>query len=120
MLEKVLEDEGKKSDYVVRGAALKCSLGTSTDVLNLPVCHGVYLRGKAQCNITDSRSGKNILSFGACRRSTPPPACIPSIGCDWSNHYSTKLRIEGEEALIEDAHTFCAMGGVIKITNNGQ
>ena len=84
----------------------------------MPFSHGVFLKGEAQANIMDSKPILNIRSFGVCK--ITQVACVPATGVPWVNMQSTNLMIEGFPALIEDAVTFCAIGGIIKINNSGQ
>ena len=54
--------------YLVMGARLYCSCGSHSRRLNLPVDHGVYIRGlpmihEEDCLVGD---GKNITTFGVC------------------------------------------------------
>jgi len=119
-MKKQLTDGGNKSSYVVRGASISCSLGTAKDVLNLPISHGVYHKGKAQLNVADSVPGKNIISFGCCKKSSPPPPCTPAICMKWINYMDTKLIIDNEKALLKDATLTCMSGGIISIDDDGQ
>lgn len=119
-LKKQLSDGGNKTTYVVRGATISCTLGTAKDVINLPVSHGVYLKGKAQLNVADSVPGKNILSFGCCKKASPPPPCTPAICMKWINNMDTKLIIDKEKALLKGAKLTCVSGGIISIDKDGQ
>lgn len=119
-MKKQITDGGNKTTYVVRGAVISCSLGSAKDVLNLPLSHGVYLKGKAQLNVADSKPGTNIISFGTCKRSSPPPVCTPSICTKWINHLDTNLIIDKEKALLKDANVTCVFGGIISIEQDGQ
>lgn len=60
-------DVGQES-YLVMGAKLYCSCGSHVRRLNLPLDHGVYIRGlpmihEEDCLVGD---GKNITTFGVC------------------------------------------------------
>ncbi len=114
-----IENSQDKSSYVTRGAIINCSLGSAPDVLNIPLCHGVYIKGKPQLNIGDSRGVINIKCFGTCSRAVPPPVCTPVINVDWSNQIDTKLLVEGKKALIQNATVSCVHGGIITIATNG-
>ncbi len=118
-IENKIESSSNLSSYVTRGARLSCTLGSAPDVLNIPLCHGVYIKGKPQMNIADSKPVINIKCFGTCSRAVPPPPCTPSICSKWSDHKDTKLMIEGEKALIQDATVACVHGGIISIDTNG-
>jgi hypothetical protein len=69
--------------YVVDGAELTCTLGTSNSNLVIPISHGVYTRSEKQANIGDHICLTNIMPFGPCNRSSPPPPCTPSIPMKW-------------------------------------
>ena len=118
MVKKYLDDGGNITEYVVRGGTVNCSAGSHPDVLNMPYSHGVFLKDQPQLNITDSNSGKNIISFGGC--GIKLGKCVPALPSDWVNLSVTKLRIDDEEALMKDAVLFCAIGGKITISDSGQ
>ncbi|GMA98765.1 DUF4280 domain-containing protein [Pelosinus sp. IPA-1] len=104
--------------YVVRGAKVTCSKGTSPSQLDLPRCHGVYLQDKPQLNIMDYQPGANIMPFGTCLKPGLPP-CSPSILGPWTDGKKDVL-IEEQQALLNTSVNFCVQGGVIKITKDGQ
>lgn len=104
--------------YVVRGAKMSCSKGTSSSQLNLPQCHGVYLKDKPQLTIMDYKPGANIMPFGNCMRPKMPP-CKPGISGPWAKGKADVL-IDGQQALLSTSTNFCTQGGVIKITDDGQ
>lgn len=120
MINEYLTESGDIAEYVVRGGTMSCTLGSAPDRLNMPYSHGVFLKDKPQLNVTDSKGGSNIICFGTCSRSVPPPVCTPTIATNWVNMSDTKLRIEEKEALIDNALVFCIYGGTIRITDNGQ
>lgn len=73
------------SRYLVRGAKLKCSCGSHCRKLNLPLCHGVYVSGKAMINEEDCLVGddKNITTFGVCESKGHPdktPFWLKAVG----------------------------------------
>lgn len=118
MVEKALELTSRLSEYVVRGATIRCRKGSSPEVINIPYSHGVYLRDKPQLKVTDSKPGVNIKSFGLC--SITETVCKPNIKTKWVNLHDVNLLIEEEEALIKDAILFCTQGGRIEIIDSGQ
>jgi hypothetical protein len=119
-MDKSVNEQGDLSKYVVRGAMVKCTLGTCPDVLNMPFSHGVFLKDKPQLNVADSVSGANIKCFGACAKSSPPPPCTPVFCGQWINVHKTHLKIENKDALIQDANLMCASGGIVSIETCGQ
>lgn len=141
-MEKKVEEQSNLSQYVVRGGVIRCSLGTHTDVLNIPFSHGVLLKNQPQLNVSDCKSGTNIRCFGSCLSSDLkkdlekdlksdskddfesglPPICTPTFspGSKWINHQDTHLKIENEKALIQDATLQCLYAGKIAIITSGQ
>ena len=118
MVEKAIEVTSRPSEYVVRGAKIRCRRGSNMEVINIPSSHGVLIKDKYQLNVADSKPGINIRSFGLCR--ITDTVCTPSIRTKWVNLYDTNLLIEEEEALIKDAILFCTQGGMIEIIDSGQ
>lgn len=116
---RVIKEAVEVSEYVVAGARLSCTLGSAPATLEMPESHGVFLQGKAQCNVGDTGSLVNITCFGACGVPGNPP-CVPKVGMPWVNNKETRLSINGQKALIKDANAFCANGGVISIDDSGQ
>lgn len=75
-LESLELEEGQTVEfpYLVRGALLKCSCGTHTRKLNLPLCHGVYIADKPIVQEEDCQVGddQNIAAFGICQSDGHP------------------------------------------------
>ena len=117
-IEKYLKGTSDITEYVVRGGTINCSLGTLPDVLNMPYSHGVFLKDQPQMNIADSVSGSNIICFGGC--TVTKSKCVPSIATKWINMAGTKLKIDGEDALLKNANLICVIGGRITISDSGQ
>ena len=74
-MEAAIENQIDASEYVVRGALLKCEYGSHCRKLNLPKCHGVKIMSHPVMNDSDILAGlgddsdKNIInipSFGIC------------------------------------------------------
>jgi len=105
--------------YVVEGAALRCSFGSSVSRLGIPIGHGVYIHGKKQANISDKQGMQNIRSFGQCLCPNQPPTCTPAVTAPWTNGKSSVI-IENHPALLNTSITFCVRGGVITIAKDGQ
>lgn len=61
-------------EYLVRGAKLRCTCGSHTRLLNLPLCHGVYHIGHPTIHQKDAKVGddQNITTFGVCSSSSNP------------------------------------------------
>lgn len=112
------EGSGSKT-YVVEGATLICTLGSVPSKLQIPKDHKVYIKGKRQANIGDHKGGANILSFGPCKRSSPPPPCIMATSMKWVGG-KENVYIAEEEALLSTSVNMCSCGGVIRIVSDGQ
>ncbi|MFW5436755.1 DUF4280 domain-containing protein [Paenibacillus apiarius] len=103
--------------YVVRGATVKCSMGTDPGVLNLPECHGVYSKGKPIMNIADHIPGQHIGCFGFC--DTLGGLCVPQIDAKWTEG-KVDVLIDHEPALLSKSKLSCANKGIITIDQDGQ
>jgi hypothetical protein len=103
--------------YVVRGAQMRCSLGSMPSRLNLPKCHGVYLKDKPQINIMDHKPFYNIRSFETCKGRKGP--CVPSTPSPWVEGKDDVL-IDRQPALLNTSILFCTNGGTIRIADDGQ
>jgi hypothetical protein len=135
-----LAEEG----YVVAGAKMFCNKGSHFRRLDLPRCHGVYLREKAATNEDDRVPMVNIQPFGVCLsdRNTsemmqtshredmlpfgnvPLPIvgarCTPSVSHKWIDAKEDSL-VDGKPALTIRSTLLCHRGGgVIAFVNDGQ
>lgn len=83
---KQLEEKKKNGpqshEYLVRGAVLGCMFGSHKRYLNLPLCHGVYVRGKPMIHERDCLAGddKNIPTFGVCGSPSNPSGASITVG----------------------------------------
>ena len=105
--------------YVVEGATLRCTFGSSPSILQIPTDRGIYRRGKREANVADHVGGVNIMSHGSCRRSLPPPACIMGTTSKWVRG-KDDVHVDGEHALLNTSINFCSCGGVVHIVHDGQ
>ena len=115
---KIIGNTGSQT-YVVEGATLTCTLGGNQNQLRIPTDPKIYINGKKQANIADHIGGFNIMSFGPCSRSIPPPPCIMATVNKWVNGKSNVF-INDEMALLNTSINLCACGGVISVVNDGQ
>ncbi|WP_010502957.1 DUF4280 domain-containing protein [Paenibacillus elgii] len=105
--------------YVVRGATLKCSLGTDPGVLNLPKSHGVYIKKKPVMTVADC-TPDNIGCFGFCQAKMG--GVLDHIA-GWSRTTSNSLAVQSNPLLkgilefgadqlnaITAPHTVCTPG----------
>jgi len=136
--------EETEVSFVVAGAALHCQVASHMRQIEMPYCHGVYLRGQAAMNIADSVVGDNIPTFGVCLSEGNPHEvaqtaqeemmfpfeadlsmplvgrrCKPNIYGKWQNGKDDVL-VEGEPALTTESTLACEYGGVIYFLNDGQ
>ncbi|MEK4059753.1 MULTISPECIES: DUF4280 domain-containing protein [Paenibacillus] len=133
--------KGEQS-FVVRGAVLKCSMGTDPGVLNTMFSHGVYIKSKPILNIDDAVSGVNISkvnAFGFCKLKAAPCEPVITLASKWTGGKEDVL-IDGAPALLSDSRLVCSCpgldslaigaqvpplpsvggGGIISITDDGQ
>jgi hypothetical protein len=104
---------------VTDGATLKCTLGTATSELRVPVFHGALLRDKNQADISDSVGNVNIKPFDMCKRQAPPVPCTPSTCMKWVLARNDHA-IREELILLDCCIVPCVFGGIIKIIDSGQ
>ena len=73
-IQKGLESWDQYYSYLVRGAVLRCDLGSHARRLNIPLCHGVYINSRPQAHCLDCIVGdeNNIPSFGVCSSGEHP------------------------------------------------
>jgi len=115
---KVTKGAGAET-YVVEGATLTCTLGSNLNQLQIPNRRCILINGKKQANIADHIGRFNIISFGSCSRSIPPPPCINATINKWVNGKENGF-VDDEQALLNTSINLCACGGVISIVNDGQ
>ncbi|MBQ2746019.1 MAG: DUF4280 domain-containing protein [Lachnospiraceae bacterium] len=106
-------------EYVVSGARIKCTFGTTPATLNVPVPKTLKISGKNVATQIDCVPLVNIGSFGKCNVvPAAPKPCTPA-GC-WMNT-STKVSVDGMPALTTDSNMICTCGaGLISIESSGQ
>lgn len=103
--------------YVVRGATVKCSSGSSPSKLNLPRSHGMYVNNKPILNDSDTAAGANVMPFGKCSVLDGP--CSPAPAAAWGGTKNDTL-VKGRPALIDTSTLTCSIGGGITIEDDGQ
>lgn len=95
-------------------ATLSCTLGSSPSNLKVTSNGSVTANGKLIATVDDYAAFANIPSFGACRRSSPPPPCVPAAS-KWQTS-ATSVTVERKNPLNERSSTNCSHGGRISIT----
>lgn len=112
------------NEYVVKGAQLKCTLGSAPSLLNLPLCHGFYATGHPIIHSMDNKPMINILPFGTCPVLGGP--CVPAPIGPWLNtHEKTMIADAAPGGPLYPAVTMksflvCALGGLIEPKKSGQ
>ena len=105
--------------YVVDGAKLRCTKGTTRSILKLHATRSVELCGSKQANVGDCRPVDNVQPFGACKAIFPPKPCLPVLAA-WSGGKEDVL-VESLPALLSDSTLICNAGaGIITIDDDGQ
>jgi hypothetical protein len=113
-----IASDSKPISYVVEGATLECSKGTSTCQLCTPGRKSIQINGKLQANINDSKPNKNIKPFGKCKHGKKKPY-TPKIYMSWIGG-KDDLIVEDAPVLLSTSRVMCVYGGSIKIENDGQ
>ena len=104
---------------ICEGATIQCTLGTATSALQVPQNHDSILKGKKQATIDDYKGNANIMPFGACARTLPPPPCSPTIVMPWLMGQAD-FKLRGQLSLLNICIVPCVYGGVISIVDPGQ
>ncbi|MCL1989778.1 MAG: DUF4280 domain-containing protein [Defluviitaleaceae bacterium] len=130
--------------YVVAGARMFCDKGTHFRRLDLPTCHGAYIRDKAMTNEEDCQHPDNIPIFGVCLSGANPhedmqytgsgsedflpfenvefpiigKRCCPEVG-KWLNAKEDVL-VDRKPALTANCTCVCRNGGIIGFVDDGQ
>lgn len=102
--------------YLVRGATLKCTMGSSTSKLNLPVCHAVYAKKKPMMNKMDFVPMMNVMPFGTCKVTKGP--CVPATG-PWLKAHEETI-VTDAPSITMDSFLVCTIGGMIEPKKSGQ
>ena len=105
-------------EYLVRGATLRCTMGTATSKLNLPVCHGVYCTGKPMMHMMDYIPMVNIMPFGSCVVLQGAP-CVP-VTVPWMIPNMTFHLTGHIPAITTKSFCVCLLGGMISPQDSGQ
>lgn len=103
--------------YLVRGAILGCSAGSSPSQLNLPLCHGVYAKKHPMMNQMDYAANANVMPFGKC--AVTDKACSPAIGGPWLKEHK-KTVVTNAPAITMESFLVCTKGGLIEPRTSGQ
>ncbi|MEO0599921.1 MAG: DUF4280 domain-containing protein [Myxococcota bacterium] len=96
-----------------QGATLVCTLGSAPANLQVTSNTTVKASGSRVATIKDHQAMANIPSFGACRRSSPPPPCMPAARA-WTTS-ATTVKVQGNPPLNAQSTTTCSHGGSIRV-----
>ncbi len=123
------------SNYVCKGAKLKCSMGSAqSDLGVLHPLDPVNLHGSNMANIMDNKPMVNIQPFGMCKSLANPTVaaataanlgvlqqmpCIPNTMMPWMPG-AMKVLVKNQPALLNDCKLQCIWAGIIEITDEGQ
>lgn len=112
------------NEYVVKGAQLKCTLGSAPSLLNLPLCHGFYATGHPIIHSMDNKPMVNIMPFGTCPVLGGP--CVPAPVGPWLNTHDKTMIADAAPggplypAVTMKSFLVCALGGLIEPKKSGQ
>lgn len=100
--------------YIPLGTKSKCTMGSSENLLNLPLDHGVAYtpEGKPLLNANDHVPGQHILPYGLCKITKLP--CMPVTPLAWTIVNKHHI-LDGAPALLDESLLTCVIGGVISI-----
>lgn len=127
-------------EYIVRGAKMKCSCGSNTRKINLPVSHGSYVKSE-ECKTektilnADDKTEENISYFGVCplhgkeddkidviddkgKLITNEKKCHPELAV-WEDTKIDYL-VDGKPALTTKSKMYTNCGGIITFETSGQ
>ena len=126
-------------EYIVRGAKMKCFLGSNTRKINLPISHGSYVK-YTECGTekpilnSDDKTEENISYFGVCPFGDPGEIitviadggavkvgkkCKLELGGEWQETKDDYL-VDGKPALTTKSKMFTNCGGIITFKSSGQ
>lgn len=103
--------------YLVRGAKLQCNCGNQKRMINLPLCHGVYITEAPVICESDHIALKNIMEFRHCRKTDQ--ACSPIITGKWKGA-KNDVKINGVNVITTESKLLCSRGGIITVDDSGQ
>lgn len=101
--------------YVIDGACLRCTLGTTEGKIKVTSQQKMFVQGKLKVTSEDKLVP---TTFGSCNRSSPPPACVPDLQ-EWQNT-SKKSKMGSKTFVMQDSSIQCSQGGMISIQDHTQ
>jgi len=103
-------------EYVVKGAIMKCNMGTSIGELTPTHNQTINISEGLVATKADKTNKVNIPSFGNCNCGKIS-LCEPTP-TDWVDTY--KVKVKGQDAIIYKSKLPCGKGGIIKFVTSGQ
>ncbi|MDL2305081.1 DUF4280 domain-containing protein [Bacteroides sp. OttesenSCG-928-D19] len=104
----------KKDLYVVHGATLKCTMGSTSCSLRVTSNRKYKVKNKNIATEMDFAPAVNVLSFGVCKTysAVPPPGnvCTPILIGPWKMPYMTK-KVGMFKPLLGTSFIMCGRGG---------
>lgn len=102
--------------YVVEGAKLQCTLGTSPGKLMVTSQQKLEIDGKLKATAKDKMLEPPF--FGSCTCKSPNPPCSPAFQ-EWQVP-GKKSSIGSDTFVMDDSRIQCSQGGIITITDANQ
>ncbi len=102
--------------YVVSGARLECTLGTSPGKITVTSQQNLSIEGKFKATNKDKLLEPPF--FGSCTCKSPNPPCSPAFQ-EWQTP-SKKASMGGMTFLMDDSRIHCGQGGLITIKDINQ
>ena len=117
----------QKREYLVEGAELQCSQGSSKGRLKIPKGHHYLSGDRKKANCKDCVEEENIPYFGSCPLNRATGRCEGFMLLDeqWRNTerpfgLTSVEQVDGESAIITSSVLLCKRGGVIRPVTSGQ
>ena len=102
--------------YVVEGAQLECTLGTSPGKITVLSQQKLTIQGKLKA--TDKDKLLEPPFFGSCTCKSPNPPCIPALQ-EWQIP-GKKTSMGSKTFVMDDSKIQCSQGGLITIKDVNQ
>jgi len=101
--------------YVVDGACLKCTLGSTEGKLKVTSQTKMHIQGK---KVATDQDVQVMPTFGSCKASSPPPPCVPDLQ-QWKKT-SKKVSMGSNKFVMENSVIQCSRGGMITVKDHTQ
>lgn len=101
--------------YVLDGACLQCTLGSTRGKLTVTSQTKLHAQGK---KIATDQDVQVAPTFGSCKVSSPPPPCVPDLQ-PWKKT-GKKAGMGDKKFVMEDSMAQCSKGGVVTVKEHTQ